>query len=70
MSPRYYSRWLGFVTALEAEGMVQMGARAVVVVHVQEQHVTQMAFAEYHDMINAFPADRSDQPFSIRILPG
>lgn len=26
--------------------------------------------AEYHDMINAFPADRSDQPFSVCVLPG
>jgi hypothetical protein len=31
--------------------------------------VTQMAFANHHDMINAFPADRTDQPFSVRILP-
>ena len=23
----------------------------------------QMAFAEHHDMINAFPADRTHQPF-------
>jgi hypothetical protein len=35
----------------------QVSARAVVIVHVREQHVTQMAFAEHHDMINAFPAD-------------
>ena len=27
-----------------------------------------MAFTEYHDKINAFPADRSDQPFSICIF--
>jgi hypothetical protein len=47
-----------------------MGARAVVVAHVREQHVTQMAFAKYHDMINAFPADRADQPFCISVLPG
>jgi hypothetical protein len=46
-----------------------MSARAVVVAHVREQHTAQMVFAEYHDMINAFPADRSDQPFCIRILP-
>ena len=37
-----------------------MGARAVIVAHVRQQHVAQMAFAEDHDMINAFPADRSD----------
>src|SRR6478609_381878 len=44
-------------------------ARAVVIAHVRQQHVAQMAFAEYHDMINAFPADRTDQPFCIRIFP-
>jgi hypothetical protein len=36
---------------------------------VREQHVAQMAFAEYRDMINAFPADRSDQPFCTSVLP-
>jgi AcrR family transcriptional regulator len=35
----------------------QMSARGVVVIFVQHQHVAQMAFAEYHDMIDAFPAD-------------
>jgi hypothetical protein len=35
-----------------------------------QQNVAQMAFAEYDDMINAFPADRTDQPFSITVLPG
>jgi hypothetical protein len=34
-----------------------MGARAVVIVHVREQHVTQVAFSEHRDMINAFPPD-------------
>jgi hypothetical protein len=29
-----------------------------------------MAFAYYHDMIKAFPADRSDKPFGVCILPG
>jgi hypothetical protein len=33
-----------------------MGACAVVIAHVREQHVTQMAFAKHHDMIKAFPA--------------
>ena len=41
---------------------------AEVIVHVREQYVTQIAFTEYHDKINAFPADRSDQPFSICIF--
>lgn len=35
----------------------QVSARAVVVIFVQQQNVAQMAFAEYHDMIDAFRAD-------------
>jgi hypothetical protein len=31
--------------------------------------VTEVALAEYNDVVNAFPADRTDQPFSISILP-
>jgi short-subunit dehydrogenase involved in D-alanine esterification of teichoic acids len=27
------------------------------------------ALVKYHDMINAFPADRTDQPFCISVLP-
>jgi hypothetical protein len=44
-------------------------ARAVVLAHVRQQHVTQMAFAKYRDMVNAFPADRTDQPFGVGVLP-
>src|SRR5205814_634353 len=47
----------------------QVSSRAIVVGHVRQQHVTQMAFAKHHDMINAFPADRADQPFCISVLP-
>ena len=47
----------------------QVTVRAVVVGHVRQQHVTQMAFAKHNDMINAFPADRADQPFCISVLP-
>ena len=49
---------------------MKVSSRAVVVGHVRQQRVAQMAFAKYDDMINAFPADRPDQPFSVRILPG
>src|SRR6202011_3684509 len=42
----------------------------VVVVLVGQQHMAQMAFAEHHDMIEAFPADRADQPFFVCVLPG
>ena len=30
----------------------------------------QMALTEYHDMINALPADRTDEPFCVAVLPG
>ena len=46
-----------------------MSAGFVVVAQVRQQYVTQMAFAEYDDMIDAFPADRTDQAFSISVLP-
>jgi hypothetical protein len=32
--------------------------------------MAQMAFAEHHDMVEAFPADRTDQPFCVCVLPG
>jgi hypothetical protein len=35
----------------------------------EQQNVAQMAFAEDYDMINAFPADRADQPFCVGVLP-
>ena len=47
----------------------QMRAGAVVIVHVREQQVAQMSLAEHHDMIKTFPPDRTDQPFSMPILP-
>ena len=46
-----------------------MRARPIVIFHVTEQQVTEVAFAEYNDVVKAFPADRTDQPFSISILP-
>jgi hypothetical protein len=32
--------------------------------------MAQVAFAEHHDMIEAFPADRANQPFCVCVLPG
>jgi hypothetical protein len=37
----------------------------IVVFHVRQQHVTKMALAYYDDMIDAFPADRTEQPFCV-----
>src|ERR1700738_2963431 len=46
-----------------------MRAGPIVIFHVTEQQVTEVAFSEYNDVIKAFPANRTDQPFSISILP-
>src|SRR5258708_7317229 len=46
-----------------------MRAGPIVIFHVTEQQVTEVAFAEYNDVVKAFSSDRTDQPFSICVLP-
>src|SRR4030081_2870588 len=46
-----------------------MRAGPIVIFHVTEQQVTEVALAEYNREGKAFPSDRTDQPFSISILP-
>ena len=46
-----------------------MRAGPIVIFHVTEQQVTEVALAEHNNVVKAFPADRTDQPFSISILP-
>ena len=46
-----------------------MRAGLIAIFHVTEQQVTEVALAEYDNVVKAFPADRTDQPFSISILP-
>src|SRR6202043_3887725 len=46
-----------------------MRAGLIVIFHVTEQQVTEVALAEYNNVVKAFPSDRTDQPFSISILP-
>src|SRR6266481_8761945 len=41
----------------------------VVIVHVRQQHVTEVALAEHNNVVKAFPSDRTDRPFTISILP-
>src|SRR5258707_5110756 len=41
----------------------------VVITHVRQQYVTEVSLAEYNNVVKAFPSDRTDQPFSISILP-
>jgi hypothetical protein len=45
---------------ISARPLFNVSARSIIVVHVGKQHMAQMAFAEHHDMIEAFPADRAD----------
>src|SRR6202166_4166920 len=46
-----------------------MRAGPIVIFHVTELQVTEVALAEYNNVVKAFPSDRTDQPFSISILP-
>src|ERR1700733_14600166 len=41
----------------------------VVITHVRQQDVTEVSLAEHNNVVKAFPSDRTDQPFSISILP-
>src|SRR6201981_3524822 len=41
----------------------------VVITHVRQQDVTEVSIAEHNNVVKAFPSDRTDQPFSISILP-
>ena len=48
----------------------QMCTRAVVIVHVQKEHLAQVPLAEGDDMVKAFPPERANQPFRMPILLG
>src|SRR5271167_4176863 len=46
-----------------------MRAGPIVIFHVTEQYVTEVALSEHNNVVKAFPSDRTDQPFSICVLP-
>src|SRR5689334_7064197 len=48
----------------------KMCALFIVVGRVTRQEFAQVRFPEHRDMVEAFASDRSDQPFSMTILPG
>ena len=48
----------------------QMRSERVVIVGVGSEDLAQVGFAEDDDVIEAFPADRADEPFHMPILPG
>src|ERR1700737_2786669 len=41
----------------------------VVIIHVRQQNGTGASPAEHNNVVKAFPSDRTDQPFSICVLP-
>src|SRR6202163_2562786 len=41
----------------------------VVITHVRQQSVTELSLAQDDNVVEAFPSDRTDQPFSICALP-
>ena len=48
----------------------QVCSELVVIACVGNKNSTQMGVAEDDDVIEAFPADRADQPLSVAVLPG
>ena len=50
-------------------GQGQMGPRPVVICGIRRKNSAQMVFAKDDDVIEAFPADRADQPLRMSILP-
>ena len=46
----------------------EMRAGAVVICHVRQQQVAEVAFAEHDNVVEAFPSDRTDQPFGISVV--
>ena len=47
----------------------QVRSEFVVVAGMGRENPAQMAFAEDDDVIEAFPADRADQPLRMTVLP-
>ena len=46
-----------------------MRARSIVILHVALEDVAKVLLACHHDVVEAFPAYRADQPFGISVLP-
>src|SRR3984893_6116856 len=46
-----------------------MRSGAVVIIHIRQQHMTEMPLAEHNNVVEALPSDRTDQPFGICVLP-
>ena len=47
-----------------------MRPRAVAIVHIRNEHLTQVPLAKDDNMVKTFLPDRANQPFRMTILPG
>ena len=47
----------------------EMCAGAIIIFHVRQQQVAEVAFAEHDNVVEAISSDRTDQPFGIPVLP-
>src|SRR6202040_2022582 len=46
-----------------------MRAYLIIIFQVRQQYMTEVPLSEHDNVVKAFPSDRTDQPFSISILP-
>jgi hypothetical protein len=51
-------------------GQSEMRSHMVVVGSIGLEDPAQMVLAQDHDVIQALPANRADQPFGMTVLPG
>jgi hypothetical protein len=41
----------------------------VTIIHVARKDVAKVLFARHHNVVQAFPTERADQPFGVAVLP-
>src|SRR5258705_4118088 len=46
-----------------------MRAYLIIILQVRQQYVTEVPLSEHNNVVEAFPSDRTDQPFGTSILP-
>ncbi len=48
----------------------EMGSDLVMILSIRMEDMPQVPLTEYDDVIEAFPPDRADEPFTVSVLPG
>src|SRR6202021_2175449 len=46
-----------------------MRAYLIIIFEIRQKDMTEVPLSEHDNVVKAFPSDRTDQPFSISILP-